>query len=462
MSNGGSTRDELRADVTAGLSIELGRLLDDVAAFLERFVIFTSEHQPRASALWVAHVYAVDAAYTTPYLRVRSAVEECGKSTLLEAFAMLLGERALNAVSVTPSVVFRIRDKLGPRALLLDEVDKTLHARTDDASRDLLAIVNAGYRRGAVVLRNVGQSHEPKAFPAFGPAAIAGTSTLDPTTESRCIPIELERKRPGEGERFLPFLPEVAEPARELRGRLEAWASDDVIAALRLTRPAFPSELRDRHVEGWWQLFAIADLAGGTWPQRARVAARWLHLGVDTADTMSTAALLLAHIRAAFDEADRDRFATAELLGYLVANEQGPWGKWWGAELHRDGPPLAAAADLARKLRPFHIGPRGVRLADGTTPRGYLREQFADAWARYLPPVTGGTATTATAATDLTSPVAAVAAVAVGPDKGEGDDEPGWRRLQREHGEVPPGSDAEALENVQLQLGAVPEPPDGP
>ena len=255
---------------------------------------------------------------------------------------MLLGDRAINTVSVTPSVVFRIRDKVGPVALLLDEADQTMRNRQDNGARDLLAIVNAGYVRSAVVLRNVGQSHEPKAFPAFGPAVISGIATLAPTTESRCIPIILDRKPPGQGEHFLPFLPEIAEDATAIAAELEAWSTDDVVAGLRVARPTYPEGLRDRQIQGWWNLFAIADLAGEGWPSRARTAALALHVAAaDDLDALSVGVLLLRHIREAFEEAGVDRLSTTDLLQLLVANEDGPWGRWWAPRWNVPGRPTA-------------------------------------------------------------------------------------------------------------------------
>jgi hypothetical protein len=91
----------------------LAELLDDVERFISRFVTFGSEHQSAAVMLWVAHVYTIAAAIAAAYLRVTSAVEESGKTTLLELLQALLGRRAINAVSVTPAAVFRTRDKLG-------------------------------------------------------------------------------------------------------------------------------------------------------------------------------------------------------------------------------------------------------------------------------------------------------------------------------------------------------------
>ena len=40
---------------------------------------------------------------------------------------------------------------------------------------------------------------------------------------------------------------------------------------------------------------------------------------------------------------------------------------------------------LAKLLRRFDVSPRTIKLADGETAKGYHREMFDDAFARYLP-----------------------------------------------------------------------------
>ena len=45
---------------------------------------------------------------------------------MLEVLHQLLRTRGINAVSVSPSVVYRLREKVGPVALLLDESDNGL------------------------------------------------------------------------------------------------------------------------------------------------------------------------------------------------------------------------------------------------------------------------------------------------------------------------------------------------
>jgi len=240
----------------------------------------------------------------------------------------------------------------------------------------------------------------------------------------------LERKDRGSGERWLPF--RLAREIGSLAGRLEAWAArSDIVDVLRGANPAIPPELRDRQAETWWGLLAIADAAGEPWSIRARLAAVSLHTGRDAEDSMSLSVLLLSHIRRVFEEAATDRITTIDLLSALVDLEEGPWARWWAADVEKSErpegpPPRKAGADLSHKLKPFRrpdgkpIKPRVVRMPDGKTPRGYLVEDFADAFPRYLG---SPDATDATNATSLASAVASVASVASPVPNGNED---GW------------------------------------
>jgi putative DNA primase/helicase len=65
------------------------------------------------------------------------------------------------------------------------------------------------------------------------------------------------------------------------------------------------------------------------------------------------------------------------LLGKLAQDETLPWGEF------SNGRPLTPIG-LARLLKPFGICPGTIRL-EKETAKGYLKENFADAWTRYLP-----------------------------------------------------------------------------
>ena len=89
-----------------GLSLIHILLLDDIHAFIRRYVVLTDD-QLTAISLWVAHTYAIDAATQTPYLNVNSAVLQCGKSRLLEVLEMIAHDAH---VWIRPSeaVVYRL------------------------------------------------------------------------------------------------------------------------------------------------------------------------------------------------------------------------------------------------------------------------------------------------------------------------------------------------------------------
>ena len=115
---------------------DLDTILTDVEAHVTRFVAFGSRHRSVAVALWVAHVYAIDAA---PF-GCLPAYQVCGRGKREDdpvrgAGTSKFGKHGINAISISPSVVFRLRDKVGPVALLLDEIDNTLKNRADDGAR---------------------------------------------------------------------------------------------------------------------------------------------------------------------------------------------------------------------------------------------------------------------------------------------------------------------------------------
>jgi putative DNA primase/helicase len=82
--------------------------------------------------------------------------------------------------------------------------------------------------------------------------------------------------------------------------------------------------LNDRAADNWPPLLAIADLAGGTWPTRARNAA--CLLSGEGHDSTSVTIELLADIRLAFSEVDVIR--SADLVVKLIADPERPWAEW--------------------------------------------------------------------------------------------------------------------------------------
>src|SRR5439155_1048392 len=208
----------------------------------------------------------------TPYLAVTSPEKRCGKTRLLEVLQQLV-PKAWQAAGVSEAVLFRRIARDGP-TLLLDEVDAVFGNR-GEGTEGLRAALNAGNRRGTVVSRCEGKGQTLRDFPVFCPKVLAGIGALPDTVADRAIPIRLKRKTAKERVPRFRFRDYAVEAARE-REALAAWATT-ATGALRTAEPAVPDALHDRAAEAWEPLLAVADLAGGEWPSRARAAALELH-----------------------------------------------------------------------------------------------------------------------------------------------------------------------------------------
>ncbi len=345
-----------------------GVVLADVRAFVRRFVVL-DDAQADAAALWAAHSHAFSAFGLTPYLAVTSAEKRSGKTRLLEVLELLIREPVASA-NISDAALFRVIDAKSP-TLLLDEVDAIFKSREREELRGLL---NAGYRRGALAHRMGGANNRTlETFAVYCPKAFAGIGDCLPDTIlDRSIPIRLKRRtRSEQVERFR--LRDVEPQGLTLRDRLSNCLEPqhDYLAGMR---PALPDELDDRAQDVWEPLLAIADLAGGDWPERARRAAIALSAGEEREDDSLTVALL-RDIHDFFSADAHDRVCTADLLAHLHALEESPWGDWYGKTLSAHG--------LSRLLKPYRIKTMPVWV-EGKTGRGYKREQFADAFARAL------------------------------------------------------------------------------
>ncbi|MCA1705853.1 MAG: DUF3631 domain-containing protein, partial [Actinobacteria bacterium] len=240
-------------------------------------------------------------------------------------------------------------------------------------------IYDSGHRRGSSVPRCVGEGTRQavKDFSVYCPKAFAGIGSLPDTIDSRSIHIRMQRKKKTEQvERFRPRL--VNEEANRLRAQLAAWCEAHT-PELADAWPKLPDELTDRQQDSWEPMLAIADLAGGDWPARAREAAVTLASASISEDALGV--LALEHLRDALG--DDDRITTRHLLDVLTARDDAPWAEWWGPQV-RDDHTQGPAARLSKILKEFGVKPKTIKLADSSTAKGFLRADLADAFERYL------------------------------------------------------------------------------
>lgn len=348
-------------------------LLDEVEMFLARFVAYPSDWQRGAHTLWIAHTWFMDAWESTPRLAFLSPEPGSGKSRALEVTEPLV-PRPVHCVNVSPAYLFRkIGDPDGAPTLLYDEIDTVFGPKAKD-NEEVRGLLNAGHRKGATAGRCVGPQSVPTDFEAYCAVALAGLDDLPDTIMTRSVVVRMRRRAPGE--RVEPWRERLNGPqGRALGDRLAQWANANQHA---VSWPDMPEGVEDRDADVWEALLAVADLAGGHWPESARRYAVTAVTEKSEGETQSIGVLLLRDLRTIFNERNRDRLTTAEILQALNDLDESPWGDIRGKELD--------ARSLARRLTKYRIKPTVYREG-ATTHRGYLAEDLIDAWERYLPAV---------------------------------------------------------------------------
>ncbi|WP_187437042.1 DUF3631 domain-containing protein [Bradyrhizobium rifense] len=351
---------------------------------IRRYVILT-EPQATTVALWVVYSWLHEHerfATHSPVLLVRSAEKDSGKTTLLGIITFLT-RRALNSVEISGAALFRSIAKWAP-TFVIDEGDDVL---VDNG--DLRSVVNSGWTRGQTVIRCHHDTHEPESFSTFAPKVLGMKGDkLPDTTLSRALAIDMKPKLAGEWIADFDHLDN--ETFARLRRQILRWAADNA-EALASRQPEIPQDFHNRRRANWRPLLAIAEqmeMKQAGWDAALAIEQRQI-----TADP-STGIQLLTAIRFIFDEmvagrlvlgqADKDRLMTVRLIQELIDIPESPW-----ATYGKNEKPITAA-QVTKLLKPYGIKSGSVRIPkEGeTTPKGYLRAWFEDAFKRYLPPAT--------------------------------------------------------------------------
>lgn len=387
--------------------VDSGQLLDDIEAFIKRFVVFPSVHHALVVTLWAAHCWVVGAFYVTPRLILDSAEPGSGKTRVLELLALLCRDAKLTLSTTTAALYRRIaaatNDARPPITVLQDEADAIFGKTTTPQSEDLRALFNAGYRRGATVDRCEGDAKNMRVreFPVFAPVALAGLAGKMPATiTSRGITMHMRRRRPGDHvseyrER------DVLEEAVPLRERLAAWA-EAAEPDLGAARPKMPPGVTDRPAEVWEALLAIADHAGGQWPQRARAACTFFVVDIAAEDErLSLGQRLLRDIKALLEAEQATAMWSSDIIRGLTADAESEWRDLWGRALDQ--------RRLANEMKRYGVKSKNVRIGLSVS-KGYEVDGpsgLQQAWDHWLAP-----SMSATSATGVTDQVSALSPVA--------------------------------------------------
>ncbi|WP_404435237.1 DUF3631 domain-containing protein [Microbacterium aerolatum] len=360
-------------------------ILDETRAQIRRFVSLPAEDYEVAVTLWAAHTHLVECFDSTPRLSFQSPEPGSGKTRALEVLAKLVHDPVETMNTTTAFLARRIDASSPPPTVTFDEVDALFGVRARDSqAEELRGILNAGHRRGAKYSRAATRGKEVvlEEFSAFAPVALAGLGEIPDTIRTRAVVVPMRRRARGE----------TVEPYRERQNGGELEATADRLAAWARTAtkrigdpwPEMPEGITDRPADVWEPLIAVADAAGGAWPDLARDAA--VAIVRDATDRPASLGIrLLADVRRVLAREEHgDRIRSTELLHELIGLEDAPWSDLGGK----------GAIDsryLGRTFDAYKIAPaKPIRFGGSVgVAKGWQRSDFADAWARYLPePVT--------------------------------------------------------------------------
>lgn len=346
----------------ASKSISGDKLLSAIKDEILKYIILPGGIAESLTA-WIVLTYCYDAFRILPMLGIISPVKRCGKTTLLEVLQGLTN-KGLTASNISPAAVYRTIEKYSP-TLLVDEADTFL--KDND---ELRGVLNSGHTKAtAFVVRVVGENHEPVKFSTWGPKVIAMIGALPDTLHDRCIVVSLRRKAPGET--VLRIGVDFENECIELRQACKRWANDH-IDILRTIKPFVPMTNNDRATDNWMPLLAVADVAGGVWPEMIRKSMLGMHDGTDD----SIGPKLLYDIQDIF-KSHEERIFSDDLVEALTDRKESPWCDWSrGKGLTQNG--------LARLLKPFGVKSKTMRIGENLR-KGYELEGFGDAFKRYIP-----------------------------------------------------------------------------
>lgn len=344
--------------------VALGAVLTQMVEVIRRYVVVDIE-QAQAAALWAAGTFFLEHFDRFPLAIINAPERACAKTLYQNVIGMMV-RRPLHASNASLSAMFRAVEKLRA-TLLLDEGDTFTKEKTE-----LHGLFNAGYSRSGYVLRSEasGDTYEPRAYSVYSAKSIAGIALerhLPDATMSRGIIFNMRRKlRDERVERFR----NADDVFAEIRAKLMRASVDDA-ERVKAARPFLPEELNDREQDNWEPLLCIAACAGDEWLATATSAALAL---TPKSVQGGTSNELLGDIREILVGADR--ITSVNLIAQLIADDEKSWATY------NRGKPITPR-QLSKLLGVYGIASKTVRMGKSTT-KGYEREQFEDAFRRYL------------------------------------------------------------------------------
>ena len=257
------------------------QLLDLIRQWLGTYIRFPSAAAQDVVTLWAAHAHCRDESgklvfRATPRLFLLSSEPGSGKSAVLELLNMLCPEAyGLTLEPTGPGLVKSMRNH---ETVCIDESD-VLFGR-GNRKEQVRSILNGGYTRNGTYLTGHGRED------VFGPVALAGLDVLEKQTGETLKALlsrgfRIRMVKASKDDRPAKITRVTEGQAAQLKMWLAAWAAQER-DGLAEAQPVMPEELDTRAEQISEPLVAVADAAGGDWPERARQACVELALAAVT------------------------------------------------------------------------------------------------------------------------------------------------------------------------------------
>jgi hypothetical protein len=246
-------------------------LLAEIEKYIRRYLILPAATYLPVT-LWTVATHAADEFDCFPYLALLSAVKRSGKTRLQEVLETLV-RSPWRGTAPSVAALFRMLEKRP--TLLLDEVEmfNGSNRNKSETTQTLLAVLNAGHRKGAYIPRCEPPRQDVKNFQVYGPKLFAAIGKLPDTLADRSIIIRMKRRTKAQQvERFRQVKAAAeAKPIQDAAARFVQTSRPEIEHSYQNVLETDLDYLSDRDADLWTPLFAVCAVADSKQLPRAKV-----------------------------------------------------------------------------------------------------------------------------------------------------------------------------------------------
>lgn len=361
-------------------------VVNQIERYINRYVSFPEwlPGQSLVLALWAIHTWLFDRFPATPYLSIQAVTPEAGKTSAIEAMALICQNAEIDATMRPLGMLRTIRDYGGHCTIGVDEAEKLSSAQIGD----LRSIFTSGAYPGGRHTITV-KLTERMSFDTFCPKMFALIGDVVDVVKSRAIICWLVRAEPQAQFRIEKLTTQAPqrmanEIVQDLKAYLKTCESVPVVV---------PVHLKGREAEIWCAIYSVASLMALDEPTMGRL----MSLTQDMIDHKHQAHTLvsvegdkekenavqvlrdLASVLPAASKTVTGDVHSVEALRLLKLIPTSPWRTFGGEGLSAD--------TLAGLLKRFGVTPEEVRMErgrGGKLLKGYKGDKVRAAVAKYL------------------------------------------------------------------------------